>query len=258
MKVVILAGGLGSRLSEETDLKPKPMVEIGGMPILWHIMKIYSSYGFNEFIICLGYKGFVIKEFFANYFIHRSDVTIDLKKNDFKVHSTDIEPWKVTLVDTGINTMTGGRIKKIKKHTGGNKFLLTYGDGVADININKLIGSHEISKKICTVTSVQPLGRFGAMVISKKNEVLKFQEKPNGDGMWINAGFMVCEQEVFDYIDGDETIFEQSPLEGLAIDNKMNAYKHKGFWKAMDTLKDKNDLNDLWIKGIPKWKTWSR
>lgn len=257
MKVVILAGGLGSRLSEETDLKPKPMVEIGGMPILWHIMKIYSNNGFNEFIICLGYKGFIIKEFFANYFVHRSDVTIDLKKNDFKVHSTDIEPWKVTLVDTGLNTMTGGRIKRIREHTGGKKFLLTYGDGVADININKLIESHENSKKICTVSSVQPSGRFGTMVISKNNEVLRFQEKPDGDGMWINAGFMVCEQEVFDYIDGDETVFEQSPLERLAIDNKMNAYRHKGFWRAMDTLKDKNDLNDLWRKGMPKWKTWS-
>jgi glucose-1-phosphate cytidylyltransferase len=256
MKVVILAGGLGTRLSEETVLRPKPMVEIGGMPILWHIMKIYSSYGYNDFVICLGYKGYVVKEYFANYFMHKSDVTIDLKNNSVKVHESEAEPWTITLVDTGVNSMTGGRIKRIQKHIGNEPFLLTYGDGVSNVNINDLVATHQKSGKLCTVTSVQPSGRFGALNLGVENQVDSFLEKPKGDGAWINGGFFVCEPEVFDYIEGDSTVFEKAPMERLAADGKMGAHLHDGFWKPMDTLRDKVELEESWESNKAAWKTW--
>jgi len=256
MKVVILAGGYGTRLSEETEIKPKPMVEIGSKPILWHIMKIYSAYGFNDFIILLGYKGYVIKEYFANYFLHQSDVTINLGSGEIEVHNNHSEPWRVTLIDTGIDTMTGGRIKRAKKYIGDEPFLLTYGDGVGNINIKKLIEFHKKHKKILTITSVQPDGRFGALDIGENNKVLEFKEKPKGDGGWINAGFFVCESGVFDYIKGDETIFEDEPLKKLAKDGQLYTYKHTGFWKPMDTLRDKRELNRLWNSNKAPWKIW--
>ena len=256
MKVVILAGGLGTRLSEETVLRPKPMVEIGGMPILWHIMKIYSSYGYNDFVICLGYKGYVIKEYFANYFMHKSDVTIDLKNNSVKVHESEAEPWTITLVDTGVNSMTGGRIKRIQKHIGDKPFLLTYGDGVSDVDINNLVATHQKSGKLCTVTSVQPSGRFGALNLGSENQVDSFLEKPKGDGAWINGGFFVCQPEVFDYIEGDNTIFEKAPMERLAADGQMGAHLHDGFWKPMDTLRDKVELEESWESNEAAWKNW--
>lgn len=256
MKVVILAGGLGTRLSEETVLRPKPMVEIGGMPILWHIMKIYSSYGYNDFVICLGYKGYVVKEYFANYFMHKSDVTIDLKNNSVKVHESEAEPWTITLVDTGINSMTGGRIKRIQKHIGNEPFLLTYGDGVSDVNINELVSRHKAGGKLCTVTSVQPSGRFGALNLDVENQVNSFLEKPKGDGSWINGGFFVCEPEVFEYIDGDNTTFEKEPMEKLAANGEMIAYLHNGFWKPMDTLRDKIELEASWEANSAAWKNW--
>lgn len=256
MKVVILAGGLGTRLSEETDVRPKPMVEIGGMPILWHIMKIYSTYGFHDFVICLGYKGYLIKEYFANYFLHKSDVTINLKDNSVKVHDSQAEPWTITLVDTGIHSMTGGRIKRIQPHIGNQTFLLTYGDGVSDINIKELVRFHHEHKKKCTITTVQPSGRFGALDIANDNQVMSFLEKPKGDGSWINGGFFVCEPGVFDLIDDDSTVFEKRPLEKLASDSQMVAFKHHGFWRPMDTLKDKMDLNELWKADEASWKIW--
>jgi glucose-1-phosphate cytidylyltransferase len=256
MKVVILAGGLGTRLSEETVLRPKPMVEIGGMPILWHIMKIYSSYGYNDFVICLGYKGYVVKEYFANYFMHKSDVTIDLKNNSVKVHESEAEPWTITLVDTGVNSMTGGRIKRIQKHIGEEPFLLTYGDGVSDVNIKNLVATHQKSGKLCTVTSVQPSGRFGALNLGAENQVDSFLEKPKGDGAWINGGFFVCQPEVFDYIEGDSTTFEKAPMERLAADGQMGAYLHDGFWKPMDTLRDKVELEESWESNRAAWKNW--
>ncbi len=259
MKVVILAGGFGTRLSEETDIRPKPMVEIGGKPILWHIMKIYSHYGFNEFIVCLGYKGYVIKEYFVNYFIHQSDVTINLSNNETTIHRSASEDWKITLADTGIDTMTGGRLKKIEKFVNNETFMLTYGDGVADVNINELVQFHKKNKKAVTVTTVQPSGRFGLLDITDQNVVESFIEKPKGDGNnnWINGGFFVCEPEVFKYInEGDGTIWERAPLENLAKEKKIAAYKHAGFWKPVDTLKDKNDLNELWNTGNAAWKTW--
>jgi glucose-1-phosphate cytidylyltransferase len=256
MKVVILAGGLGTRLSEETVLKPKPMVEIGDMPILWHIMKIYSSHGFNEFVICLGYKGYLIKEYFSNYFLHRSDVTIDLKNNSVKVHDSQAEPWTITLVDTGVNTMTGGRIKRIQKHVDGKPFLLTYGDGVSNVNIKALVDFHTKNGKFCTVTAVQPSGRFGALDLTGADQVLSFMEKPKGDGSWINGGFLVCNPEVFSYIENDSTIWERTPMEKLATDGQLMAYKHHGFWKPMDTLRDKNELESDWQNGVAEWKTW--
>jgi glucose-1-phosphate cytidylyltransferase len=256
MKVVILAGGLGTRLSEETVLKPKPMVEIGGMPILWHIMKTYSKYGFNDFVVCLGYKGFVVKEYFANYFLHKSDVTINLKTNSVEVHDTQAEPWKITLVDTGDNSMTGGRIKRIQKHIGNETFMLTYGDGVADININTLVDFHKKNKKYCTVTAVQPSGRFGLLNINEENQVSSFFEKPKGDGSWINGGYFVCEPQIFDFIDGDDTIWEKSPMEKIATEGQMCAFKHQGFWRPMDTLKDKMDLNEMWNENKAPWKLW--
>ena len=256
MKTVILAGGLGTRLAEETDIKPKPMVEIGGMPIIWHIMKIYSYYGFNDFIICLGYKGYLIKEFFANYFLHKTDVTIDLKKNLILKHNTEAEPWKITMVDTGKESMTGGRIKRIKKHIGDNSFLLTYGDGVSDVNIKELITQHKNNDFACTLTAVQPQARFGALEIDSGNIIKSFHEKPKGDGVWINGGFMVCEPEIFNFIEDDKTIWEQYSLPKLAKEGKLASYKHRGFWRPMDTLKDKYILNDIWKSNKAKWKLW--
>jgi len=256
MKVVLLAGGLGTRLSEETVIKPKPMVEIGGMPILWHIMKIYSSYGFNDFVICLGYKGYIIKEYFANYFLHKSDVTIDLSNNEFKIHDSQAEPWRITLVDTGNETMTGGRIKRIKQHIGDETFMLTYGDGLADVNINELYQFHKKSNKHCTVTAVQPSGRFGALNILDNKAVHSFMEKPKGDGSWINGGYFVCEPQVFDYIEGDHTLWEREPMEKIAAEGQMVAFEHKGFWKPMDTLREKHELEEDWVSNKAKWKVW--
>ncbi|MFL1705680.1 glucose-1-phosphate cytidylyltransferase [Campylobacter sp. MOP7] len=257
MKVLLLAGGFGTRLSEETGVRPKPMVEIGGKPILWHIMKIYSSYGFNEFIVLLGYKGYYIKEYFANYFLHQSNVTIEMQTGKMKVLNSSSEPWVITLLDTGLDTMTGGRIKRAQDFVGNHPFMLTYGDGVSDINIQELIKFHKRHGKAMTMTSVQPEGRFGSLNIDTKNMVNEFKEKPKGDGNWINAGFFVCEPKVFSYIkEGDETIFEQEPLINLAKDGEIYTFKHEGFWKPMDSLKDKNDLNKLWESGKAPWKIW--
>jgi len=257
MKVLILAGGLGSRLSEETTLKPKPMVEIGGKPILWHIMKIYSHYGFNEFIILCGYKGYMIKEFFAHYFLHTSDLTIDMTTNEITHHNNHAEPWKVTLIDTGLDTMTGGRIKKVKKNIGNEPFLLTYGDGVGDIDLKQLVRFHQQHGKAITMTSVQPEGRYGSLVVNKAEQVTSFQEKPKGDGAWINAGFFVCQPEVFDYIpDGDKIIFELEPLEGMASAGELFTYKHTGFWKPMDTQRDKFQLETLIENNKAPWIKW--
>lgn len=257
MKILILAGGLGSRLSEETTIKPKPMVEIGGKPILWHIMKIYSHYGFNEFIILCGYKGYMIKEFFANYYTHMSDMTIDMVNNDITYHKNKAEPWKVTLIDTGNETMTGGRIKRAQKYVGDEQFMLTYGDGVADINIIDLINFHNTHGKAITMTAVQPDGKWGSLQINEENRVTLFKEKPQGDGAWINAGFFVCQPEVFEYIqDGDKTIFERRPLELLAKDHQLFTYKHTEFWKAMDTLPDKTQLEGLFETGKAPWIKW--
>jgi glucose-1-phosphate cytidylyltransferase len=256
MKVVILAGGLGTRLSEETDIKPKPMVEIGGKPILWHIMKIYSHHGYNEFVICLGYKGYVIKEYFSNFFLHHSNVTFDLSTNSMEVHHTNAENWKITLVDTGINTMTGGRIKQIEKYIDNSPFMLTYGDGVSNVNIKELVEFHKKNKKEVTVTAVQPDSRFGVLDINAQNEVKSFLEKPKGESGWINGGFFVCEPTVFKYIKDDATIWEREPLESIAKGNNLAAYKHDGFWKPMDSLKDKNDLNKFWDTNVAEWKVW--
>lgn len=256
MKVLILAGGFGTRLSEETDIRPKPMAEIGGKPILWHIMKIYSQYGFNEFVILLGYKGYYIKEYFANYFLHQSDLTIDLKKNKVEVHSNFSEPWKVTLLDTGLNSMTGGRIKRAGDYIGDEDFLLTYGDGVANIDIEELLKFHKSHGKLMTMTSVLPEGRFGAIETDQNNKILEFKEKPKGDGNWINGGFFVCSPKVLDYIDGDETVFEQKPLENLASEGELYTYRHEGFWKCMDTLRDKTQLNEMWQNNKAEWKIW--
>jgi glucose-1-phosphate cytidylyltransferase len=257
MKVVILAGGLGTRISEESHLKPKPMIEIGERPILWHIMKIYSHFGFNDFIICLGYKGYSIKEYFAHYFLYESDVTFDFKySNQQIIHSHCAEPWKVTLVNTGVDTMTGGRVKRVQDYVGNETFMLTYGDGVADIDIHKLVAYHQSHGKLATISSTQPSGRFGALNIGEDNRVQDFQEKPKGDGGWINAGFFVLEPTVFNYINGDSTIFEKDPLENLAGDGQLMVYKHTGFWQPMDTIRDKNQLEDLWKAGKAPWKVW--
>jgi glucose-1-phosphate cytidylyltransferase len=257
MKVLILAGGIGSRLSEETTLKPKPMVEIGGKPILWHIMKIYSWYGFNEFVILCGYKGYMIKEYFANYFLHMTDFTIDMTTNTMIHHNKYAEPWKVSVIDTGLDTMTGGRIKKVRDIVGNQPFMLTYGDGVSDVNINNLISHHKKHGKAITMTSVQPEGRYGSLIINEENKVLSFREKPAGDGAWINAGFFVCQPEVFDYIpDGDNTIFEREPLENLAKSGQLFTYKHKGFWSPMDTHRDKVELENIWNSDNCKWRLW--
>lgn len=254
MKAVILAGGFGTRLSEETELKPKPMVEIGDKPILWHIMKIYSAYGINEFVILLGYKGYMIKEYFANYFLHQSDVTINLANNKMEIHNTGSEPWIVTLLDTGLNTLTGGRIKRAQHHLD-STFLLTYGDGVADVNIKALLDYHYVNKAEITMTAVQPAGRFGAINVVD-GKVGDFVEKPKGDGTWINGGFFVCEPSIFDYIEDDTTVFEQQPLTNLAKDQKLWAYEHTGFWRCMDTLRDRNELVDMWESGEAQWKMW--
>ena len=255
MKVLLLAGGFGTRLSEETDIRPKPMAEIGGKPIIWHIMKGYSHFGFNEFVILLGYKGYYIKEYFANYFLHQSDVTIDLSNNDIQVHNNTSEPWKVTLLETGLDTMTGGRIKRAKKFIGDEPFLLTYGDGVADINLDNLIKFHKSHGKLITMTAVQPEGRFGALE-TEGDKVVSFLEKPKGDGSWINGGFFVCEPKVLDFIAGDQTVFEQEPLQDLSSKGQLYKYQHNGFWKCMDTLRDKKTLNEMWEKGKAQWKTW--
>lgn len=257
MKVVILAGGMGTRLSEETDLKPKPMAEIGDKPILWHIMKHYSHYGFHDFVICLGYKGYMIKEYFANYFLHQTDVTIDMKKNCMEIHHCKAEPWKVTLVDTGINTMTGGRIKRVEKYLDKKPFMLTYGDGVSDVDLKKLLAYHKKQKGLATMTAIQNLGRFGAIDMSASGKVRSFQEKPMGDGAWINGGFFVLEPGVFKYIRDEESeIWERSPMEKLCAAGQFSAYKHEGFWKCMDTLRDKNDLDSMWKSGKAPWKIW--
>lgn len=255
MKLVILAGGLGTRISEESHLKPKPMVEIGGKPILWHLMKIYSHYGINDFIICLGYKGYVIKEYFSNYFLHMSDVTFCMRDNSVEVHQKFAEPWKVTLVDTGENTMTGGRLKRVSSYIGDESFCFTYGDGLSDINITQLIQAHKSSGLEATVTSIQPPGRYGSLRI-EDGLVKEFQEKPAGDGAWINGGFFVLEPSVINHIDGDDTIWEGEPLEKLAKNSQLGVYRHEGFWQAMDTLREKNHLEDLWASGNPPWKRW--
>lgn len=255
MKVVILAGGLGTRLSEETSLRPKPMVEIGGRPILWHIMKMYSSHGINDFIVCLGYKGYFITEFFANYYLHLTDVTIDIGRNQVEVHRSRAENWRITLVDTGSDSMTGGRIKRVREHVGDEAFCMTYGDGVSDVDIGALVAFHEKHGRDATVTAVRPPGRFGALALDGDN-VDGFIEKPLGDGSWINGGFFVLSPKVFDRIKGDNTTWEREPLEGLARDGQLAAFRHEGFWQPMDTLRDKKYLEDLWDTGRASWKTW--
>jgi glucose-1-phosphate cytidylyltransferase len=257
VKVVLLAGGFGTRLSEETDLRPKPMVEIGGRPILWHIMKIYSHYGFNDFIICCGYKSYYIKDYFYHYYMHAADMTVDLASNQIEYHACASEPWKITLVDTGVETMTGGRIKRIQKYVGNEPFMLTYGDGVANIDINALIAYHRKNGKLATLTAVLPSGKFGALKLSEEDAVESFFEKPRGDGSWVNGGFFLLEPEVFDFIpEGDSTIFEQKPLENLALKGQLQAYKHTGFWRPMDTLREKLELQRLWDTGKAPWKIW--
>lgn len=259
MKVVILAGGFGTRISEESHLKPKPMVEIGGRPILWHIMKIYSSFGFNDFVVCLGYKGYSIKEYFAHYFLHESDVTFDFRNNNEQIiHTHSAEPWRVTLVNTGLETMTGGRVKRIQPYVNNEPFMLTYGDGVADVNIARLVDFHYSHGKTATITSTQPSGRFGALEFGEDDHIRGFQEKPKGDGGWINAGFFVLNPEVFDYLGNDETIFEKDPLEKLSSDGQLVAFKHHGFWQPMDTIRDKNSLEELWASEKAPWKIWDK
>ncbi len=255
MKAVILAGGLGTRISEESHLKPKPMIEIGGKPILWHVMKIYSHYGINDFVICLGYKGYVIKEYFANYFLHMSDVTFDMHGNEMKVHQKHVEPWRVTLVDTGETTLTGGRLRRVANYIGSESFCLTYGDGVADVDVGALVNFHKKHGNKATVTAIQPPGRYGALNLDG-SAVSSFQEKPAGDGAWINGGFFVLEPAVLDLIDGDNCSWESTPLMQLADEGSLCAYQHRGFWQAMDTLRDKNQLEDLWATGKPPWKVW--
>lgn len=257
MKVVILAGGFGTRISEESHLKPKPMIEIGDHPILWHIMKRYSTYGFHEFIICLGYKGYVIKEYFANYFLHNSDVTIDLSCNHLETHGSKTEPWKVTLVDTGHATQTGGRLRRIRNYIGDSTFMMTYGDGVADIDIAALLKFHQTHGRLATITAVQPPGRFGAITLDDAGTVSTFQEKPQGDGAWINGGYFVLEPQVFDYIEKDDTLWEKQPLSLLTTQGQLAAFQHHGFWKPMDTLRDKVDLDEHWNTGNAPWKSWA-
>lgn len=255
MKAVILAGGLGTRISEETSVKPKPMVEIGGKPILWHIMKIYSAYGIDDFIICLGYKGYLIKEYFANYYLHTSDVTFDMGSNGMQVHETKTEPWRVTLVDTGEQTATGGRLRRISRFLDEEPFCFTYGDGVSDVNINDLIEFHKKGSCLATLTAVQPPGRFGALDLERQ-KITGFHEKPNGDGGRINGGFFVMSPKVIDYIDGDETVWERAPMENLAKDGELSAFLHDGFWHPMDTLRDMNSLEAQWNSGDAPWKVW--
>jgi glucose-1-phosphate cytidylyltransferase len=254
MKAVILAGGFGSRISEESHLKPKPLIEIGGKPILWHIMKIYSSHGVNDFIICCGYKGYLIKEYFSNYVLHMSDVTFDLQNNEMEIHKKKSEPWKVTLIDTGENTLTGGRIKRVSEYIQGT-FCLTYGDGLSDVNIERLIAFHKEQGTLATVTAIQPVGRFGSIEISG-TLVKHFFEKPKGDNRWVNGGFFVCEPEILDYIEGDSTSWETKPLERLASAKQLSVFKHDGFWSSMDTLRDKVLLEKLWVEGTTPWRKW--
>jgi glucose-1-phosphate cytidylyltransferase len=256
MKAVILAGGLGTRISEETSVRPKPMVEIGGRPVLWHILKIYSQHGVRDFIICLGYKGYLIKEYFANYFLHNCDVTFDLAENRLEVHQKNAEPWRVTLVDTGEKTQTGGRLKRVAAYLGEGPFCFTYGDGLADIDVSALLEFHRSQKRLATVTAVQPPGRFGALDI-QGHGITRFEEKPQGDGSWINGGFFVLEPAAIDYVRGDQTVWEQEPLESLARDGQLAAYRHTGFWQPMDTLRDKIRLEELWAGGQAPWKQWS-
>ena len=256
MKAVILAGGLGTRISEETSTRPKPMVEIGGRPVLWHLLKIYSHHGITDFIICLGYKGYMIKEYFANYFLHMSDVTFDLSSNKLEVHHKSAEPWRVTLIDTGDQTQTGGRLKRVAEYLDNETFCFTYGDGLADIDIRAEIAFHKKKHCLATMCAVQPPGRFGAIDI-KDNRIARFEEKPSGDGSWINGGFFVLERGVLDYIDGDTSVWERGPLEKLARDGQIAAYTHQGFWQPMDTLRDKIKLEELWQSGRAPWKVWS-
>ncbi len=256
MKVVILAGGFGTRISEESHLKPKPMIEIGEQPILWHIMKIYSHYGFNDFVICLGYKQYVIKEYFADYFLHTSDITFDLATNEMQVHNNYAEPWKVTLVDTGLNTMTGGRIKRIQKYIGNEPFLLTYGDGVSNVDIKKLVEFHQSHGKIATMTAISTRQRFGVLDLDENHQVHSFREKTRDDGAIINGGYMVMQPEIFNYIDGDSTVFEKTPLATLADEGQLMAYQHKGFWQCMDTQRDKQHLESMWAENEAPWKVW--
>ncbi len=255
MKAVILAGGLGTRISEETSLRPKPMVEIGGKPVLWHIMKMYSAHGINEFIVCCGYKGYLIKEYFANYFLHTSDVTFDMQNNQMDVHQRFAEPWKVTLVDTGDNTMTGGRLKRVRTYLGDEDFCFTYGDGVSDVDITEAISFHKRKNRLATLTGVQPPGRFGVLNL-QDDHVTSFEEKPQGDGGWVNGGFFVLSPKVIELIEDDATIWERGPMEKLARDNQLSAYLHYGFWQPMDTLRDKNHLEELWQSGKAPWKVW--
>jgi glucose-1-phosphate cytidylyltransferase len=255
MKAVILAGGLGTRISEETHLKPKPMIEIGGMPILWHVLKVYAAHGITDFIICAGYKGYVIKEYFANYFLHMSDVTFDMKENRMEVHQRRSEPWRVTIVDTGDDTMTGGRLKRVRDYVGQETFCFTYGDGLGNVNITGLIAFHKEQGRLATLTGVQPPGRFGALQVAG-HRVNSFQEKPEGDGSWINGGFFVLEPSVVDLVENDATVWERKPLETLAKNQQLSIYKHQGFWQPMDTLRDKQHLEDLWASGKAPWKTW--
>jgi glucose-1-phosphate cytidylyltransferase len=255
VKAVILAGGMGTRISEESHLRPKPMIEIGGRPIIWHIMKIYAAHQVNDFVICLGYKGYILKEYFANYFLHMSDVTFDLAENRMTVHQASAEPWRVTLVDTGERTMTGGRLKRVREYLGDDDFCFTYGDGVADIDIKALVRFHQQHGRLATLTAVQPPGRFGALVL-RGTEVTDFEEKPRGEGGWINGGFFVLSPKVIDQIDSDETLWEREPMERLARSHQMQAYLHRGFWQPMDTLRDKTQLEDLWSSGQAPWKVW--
>jgi len=255
MKAVILAGGYGTRIAEETHLKPKPMVEIGGKPVLWHIMKIYSAYGINDFVICCGYKGYVIKEYFANYALHVSDVTFDMRANRMDVHQSSAEPWSVTLIDTGDATGTGGRLRRVREYVGSDDFCFTYGDGVSDVDIAKLVAFHKSKRTIATVTATQPPGRFGVLTMNDA-KITSFEEKPQGDGGWVNGGYFVLSPKAIDYIDGDDTVWEREPMERLAKDGNLSAYVHRGFWQPLDTLRDKNLLNELWDSGTAPWKVW--
>jgi glucose-1-phosphate cytidylyltransferase len=255
LKVVILAGGLGTRLAEETNVRPKPMVEIGGKPVLWHIMKIYAAHGLTEFVVCLGYKGYMIKEYFANYFLHTSDVTFDLQRNQMEIHERHAEPWKVTLVDTGDETQTGGRLLRVRKYVGDQDFCFTYGDGLSNVNVAALVRFHHEQGKLATVTAAQPPGRFGTLGLDGTS-ITSFVEKPAGDGAWINGGYFVLSPGVFDYLEGDQTIWERAPLEALARDRQLSAWRHTGFWHPMDTLRDKLVLEELWQSGSTPWKVW--